>query len=99
MRSNWKGFYLNSNYLNTNNFKQSQSELKKMIYHRSSIISRFMNKITVLIYTGCNFKQLKITKKMHSIKFGEMALTKKPVVVKEKTYKVIKFHSKKIRNK
>lgn len=99
MRSIWKGFFLNFNYLKRNNFKHSQTDVKKMIYHRSSIISRFMNKTTVLIYTGCYFKQIKITKKMHSLKFGEMALTRKPFVVKEKTYKMIKFHTKKVRNK
>jgi ribosomal protein S19 len=98
MRSSWKGFFVNENFLI--NYKQKfQPNQKKKIYHRNSTVLRHMSKTIVIIHNGFMFRQLKLTKKMHGLKFGEFSFTRKPLVVKEKTFKPIKFHQKKIRTK
>lgn len=78
---NWK-----INKISTNNFKKLlilkiDNELKgknKIIFKKSDrIIKNFINK-DMLIYKGCFYRRINITKFILNYKYGEFAYTRKP---------------------
>lgn len=78
---NWK-----LNKISANNFKKLlilkiDNELKgknKIIFKKSDrIIKNFLNK-DILIYKGCFYRRINITKFVMNYKYGEFAYTRKP---------------------
>ena len=78
---NWK-----LNKISKNNFKKililkSTKSLKgkhKIIFKKSDYITRNFINTNVLVYKGCFYRKLYITKFICNYKFGEFAYTRKP---------------------
>ncbi len=72
-RSKWKGNFIDSSILKL--AYQNKKQLK--IWSRRSVVPSFLIGATVLIYSGKEFKKIKITREKVGFKFGEFCTTRK----------------------
>ncbi len=87
-RSSWKFFYINSNlykYSYLNKFKNIKIT---KIFCRSSVVSNFLLKKTILLYKGNLFTKILFNKYHLGFKLGEFAVTRKPFNFPKKDKKV-----------
>lgn len=78
-RSSWK-----LNYLPKFIYKQSDKKKLLTIWTRDAVIPSFLLNRLVKIYTGKEYKTIKITQEKIGFKFGEFANTRKPYIYKGK---------------
>jgi small subunit ribosomal protein S19 len=74
-RSKWKGNFIDKSILKLSNINQKKKQLK--IWSRRSVIPAFLVGANVLIYSGKEFKKIKITREKVGFKFGEFCTTRK----------------------
>ncbi len=72
-RSKWKGNFIDSSVIKLSN--QNKKQLK--VWSRRSVIPAFLIGTTVLIYSGKEFKKVKITREKVGFKFGEFCTTRR----------------------
>jgi len=78
---NWK-----LNKISSSNYKKllllkvdrKLSGKHKIIFKKSDNIIKDFNNLNLLIYKGCFYRKLMVTKFINNYKFGEFAFTRKP---------------------
>ncbi len=72
-RSKWKGNFIDNSIIKLST--QNKKQLK--VWSRRSVIPAFLIGATVLIYSGKEFKKVKITREKVGFKFGEFSTTRR----------------------
>jgi ribosomal protein S19 len=72
-RSKWKGNFIDNSIIKLST--QNKKQLK--VWSRRSAIPAFLIGATVLIYSGKEFKKVKITREKVGFKFGEFCTTRR----------------------
>lgn len=74
-RSKWKGNFIDNSVMKLMKLNQKKKQLK--IWSRRSVIPAFLIGTNVFIYSGKEFKKVKITREKVGFKFGEFCTTRK----------------------